>query len=252
MKRTYAPAVAGGASSSADEPPAKKSGEEAPSAVDLFDQAISMLDDVVASSASPSHELAENPAEITMGTDGGEEASTSPGSVVSGEEEDDEEGEEHEAAMEVAIPDRKKKAGGEAKPSPSMQSVRSARALNEADEACRLRAQLLISNLSQEQLDRYEAMRRASYPKSHMRRLIQQFTHGTAVNQNVVIAIAGMAKVFTGELIEEALDIKDGEGKEDTPLTPRHLHLALDAMDRQGKLFPAKPRRNCLMRRGMM
>ncbi|KAL3119951.1 hypothetical protein niasHT_007079 [Heterodera trifolii] len=153
--------------------------------------------------------------------------------------------------------------------------------LDEESELSRLKLQLLLSNFSQEQLDRYEAMRRASLPKSIIRRLIHQFT-GVTVNQNVVIAIAGMAKVFTGELIEEALDIqkaereanidksngsrerKNGAAEDekrqneqaehradsatssagDGPLTPRHLYLALDRIDRQGKMFPARPRRN--------
>lgn len=70
------------------------------------------------------------------------------------------------------------------------------------DELYRLKLQILLSNFSQDQLDRYEAMRRASFPKSAIKKLIQQFT-GVSVNQNVVIAIAGMAKVFVGELIEE-------------------------------------------------
>jgi len=123
----------------------------------------------------------------------------------------------------------------------------SSNAAQEEDELCRLRAQLLLANFSPEQLERYEVMRRASFPKSSVRRLITQFT-GTVVNQNVVIAIAGMAKVFTGELIEEALDLQEAEGSAGEALTPRHLHLALSALDRQGKLFPARPRPNPLTR----
>uniref|UniRef100_A0AC34GMM5 TAFII28-like protein domain-containing protein n=1 Tax=Panagrolaimus sp. ES5 TaxID=591445 RepID=A0AC34GMM5_9BILA len=79
--------------------------------------------------------------------------------------------------------------------------------LSEEEELQRLKTLLLLSNMSPEQLERYETMRRASFPKSAIRRLIQQAT-GNTCTQSVVIAVAGMAKVFVGELIEEALDIK--------------------------------------------
>jgi len=137
MKRIHPPTAG-------EEPPSKKGQEEvAPSAVDLFDQAISMLDDVVAPSSSPPvHDLAAvNPADISMGTE-------ERGAGSSGEET----GDESTAAMEGAIPEQGKNMaalavdGEEEKPSPSIQSVQRSRALNEADEACRLRAQLLISN----------------------------------------------------------------------------------------------------------
>ena len=94
-----------------------------------------------------------------------------------------------------------------------------------------------------EQLERYEVMRRASFHKSAIRRLIQQAT-GCTASQHVVIAIAGMAKVFIGELIEEALDIKDSESSPDTPLEPRHLRLAHMKMERENRLYPARPHNN--------
>uniref|UniRef100_A0A914KZV8 Transcription initiation factor TFIID subunit 11 n=1 Tax=Meloidogyne incognita TaxID=6306 RepID=A0A914KZV8_MELIC len=127
--------------------------------------------------------------------------------------------------------------------------------INEEDELARLKLQILLANFTQEQLERYETMRRASFPKSAIRRLIGQFA-GVSVGQNVVIAIAGMAKVFTGELIEEALDIQKAEretnkeaSSSSQPLTPRHLQLALDKLDKQGKLFPARPRRCTFLER---
>uniref|UniRef100_A0A914N423 TAFII28-like protein domain-containing protein n=1 Tax=Meloidogyne incognita TaxID=6306 RepID=A0A914N423_MELIC len=127
--------------------------------------------------------------------------------------------------------------------------------INEEDELVRLKLQILLANFTQEQLERYETMRRASFAKSAIRRSIGQFA-GVSVGQNVVIAIAGMAKVFSGELIEEALDIQKAEretnkeaSSSSEPLTPRHLRLALDKLDKQGKLFPARPRRCTFLER---
>ena len=64
---------------------------------------------------------------------------------------------------------------------------------------------------------------------------------GVQPPQNVVIAMAGMAKMFAGDVLETALDVRDEQDKSDrpAPLTPHHLRLALLRM--QGDAMRAFP-----------
>lgn len=111
----------------------------------------------------------------------------------------------------------------------------------EMEEEEREKMQVLVSNFTEDQLDRYEMYRRAAFPKAAIKRLVQTISGGS-VSQNVVIAMSGIAKVFVGEIVEQALDVM--EEYEDTgPLQPKHLREAIRIIKSKGGMPSKKPKR---------
>ena len=107
----------------------------------------------------------------------------------------------------------------------------------------RERMQLLVSHFTEDQLDRYAMYRRAALPKTTVKKIMQTIT-GSSVGQNVVIAMAGIAKVFAGEVIEEALTTMQDLGEAGQPVRPKHLREAVRRMRDKGTLM-TKTKKKC-------
>lgn len=103
----------------------------------------------------------------------------------------------------------------------------------------------ILASMTAEQQHRYSIFRRVGLPRRQVERLMilvlerlfPNTTGNIKIHQNVAIAMAGIAKVYIGELIEEARMVmecwngNDGGGDVSLPLDPVHI---MEAQRRMG------------------
>ncbi len=99
--------------------------------------------------------------------------------------------------------------------------------------------QLLCVHFSESQQDRYEAFRRSNLRDAGVRRVMGAVTSATIAKPSLV-AIKGAAKLFLGELVEEARSVMDERGEEG-PLRPWHVREAYEKMREAGKIPRLEP-----------
>jgi transcription initiation factor TFIID subunit 11 len=109
----------------------------------------------------------------------------------------------------------------------------------------------LLSTLSPDQQRRYETFRRSGFPRPQIKKMISKIWGGAGTGASAahaVIVVAGIAKVFVGELVEEAKEVARvwGEG-EGSALLPSHYREAHRRLVMAGKLSNGTGKGNILL-----
>jgi len=103
----------------------------------------------------------------------------------------------------------------------------------------------IFSQMTEDQLNRFEAYRRSSLSRVGMRKLLQAVTgqnSSSVASKNAVILLCGVAKMLVGELVEEARVIAAEQG-ESGPLRPKHIDAAFQRLDPTRKFLGDRRKR---------
>ena len=92
----------------------------------------------------------------------------------------------------------------------------------------------IVRNLSEAEKERYNAFKSSKFTKASIKKMMGMATD-SPIGEDLVIAMKSIAKVFVGELVEEARTVMSEEGKKG-PISKEALEKAYKRLDAEKKL----------------
>jgi len=99
----------------------------------------------------------------------------------------------------------------------------------------------LFNLFSEEQRNRYEAYRRSRLKPAAVQEVMKQVAGPRTFNSTSVLVMAGIAKLYVGELIELAREVQDEFSESTAPMRPRHVREAFRRLSMAGKAHGINP-----------
>ncbi|GAA0156460.1 general transcription factor [Lithospermum erythrorhizon] len=99
----------------------------------------------------------------------------------------------------------------------------------------RANMQAMLSQFTEEQMNRYESFRRSGFQRANMKRLLASITGSSKISVPMTIVISGIAKMFVGELVETARVVMS-ERRESGPIRPCHIRESYRRLKLEGKI----------------
>ncbi|EEC71272.1 hypothetical protein EE612_005000 [Oryza sativa] len=93
----------------------------------------------------------------------------------------------------------------------------------------------ILSQFTEDQMNRYESFRRSGFQKSNMKKLLASITGSQKISLPTTIVVSGIAKMFVGELVETARIVMT-ERKDSGPVRPCHIREAYRRLKLEGKI----------------
>ncbi|CAI9090741.1 OLC1v1025570C2 [Oldenlandia corymbosa var. corymbosa] len=107
--------------------------------------------------------------------------------------------------------------------------------LPNGDPDQKAKMQSILSQFTDEQMNRYESFRRSTLQRSNIKRLLTSITGSSKISVPMTIVVSGIAKMFVGELVETARIVMT-ERKERGPIRPCHIREAYRRLKLEGRV----------------